>query len=61
VLITAGHTHDEINNMTQDEFIGYLEAVNAIKAQEFTQEHASNAHASGNMSTDDFMKVFKHE
>jgi hypothetical protein len=60
VLITAGHTHDEINNMTQDEFIGYLEAVNAIKAQEFAQEHASNAHANGNISTDDLMKAMKN-
>jgi hypothetical protein len=45
--------------MTQDELIGYLDAINSIKAQELVQEHASNAHASGNMSTDDFMKVLK--
>jgi hypothetical protein len=60
ILVTAGHTHDEINNMTQDEFIGFIEAINELKAQEFQQTHASTAHASGNMSTDDFMKVINN-
>ncbi len=56
-LISSGHSLKDIKNYTQDELINFIEALNKIEADKFTQNHAASAHAAGNISTNDFLKA----